>query len=81
MYDCPFLHFFDLLIMIKLVGVWWLVVAQWRVPRVLYYTKSHLGPEKKKTKQSEDVKMTEEAWRQCGLMGKTSSSISLSVNK
>ena len=50
MYECPSLRFFDLLIMIKLVGVWWLVVAQWRVPWVLYYTASHLGPEKKTTK-------------------------------
>jgi len=51
MYDCPSPHFFDLLIMIKLPGVWWLAVAQSRVPWVLYYTASHLGPEKKTTKR------------------------------
>lgn len=35
MYDYPFLHFFDLLIMIKLPGLWWLVEAQWGVPWML----------------------------------------------
>lgn len=50
MHDCPSFCVFDLLIMIKLVGVWWLVVAKAKMPRVLYCTASHLGPKKRTTK-------------------------------
>lgn len=70
----PFRRFFDLLIMIKLVGVWLLAVAEGECPECS--TRPCLI-ESQRRQQSEDVETTEEAWRQDGLMGERFSALPL----